>query len=32
MATSHGCVGIELHEAQYFWLFGSPGMRVEIHK
>jgi L,D-transpeptidase-like protein len=32
MATSHGCVGIELHEAQYFWLFGAPGMRVEIHK
>jgi hypothetical protein len=31
-ATSHGCVGIELHEAQYFWLFGAPGMRVEIHK
>ena len=30
-ATSHGCVGMELHEAQYFWLFGAPGMRVEIH-
>lgn len=30
--TSHGCVGMELHEAQYFWLFGAPGMRVEIHK
>jgi lipoprotein-anchoring transpeptidase ErfK/SrfK len=29
--TSHGCVGMELHEAQYFWLFGAPGMRVEIH-
>jgi lipoprotein-anchoring transpeptidase ErfK/SrfK len=31
-ATSHGCVGMELHEAQYFWLFGEPGMRVEIHE
>ena len=30
-ATSHGCVGIQLHDAQYFWLFGAPGMRVEIH-
>jgi lipoprotein-anchoring transpeptidase ErfK/SrfK len=30
--TSHGCVGMELHEAQYFWLFGKPGMRVEIHE
>ncbi|MHB8376460.1 MAG: L,D-transpeptidase family protein [Dehalococcoidia bacterium] len=30
--TSHGCVGIEMHGAQYFWLFGSPGMRVEIHR
>ncbi len=30
-ATSHGCVGIQLHDAQYFWLFGEPGMRVEIH-
>ena len=30
--TSHGCVGMELHEAQYFWLFGEPGMRVEIHE
>ena len=32
VATSHGCVGMELHEAQYFWLFGEPGMRVEIHE
>jgi lipoprotein-anchoring transpeptidase ErfK/SrfK len=31
MATSHGCVGMQLHDAQYFWLFGEPGMRVEIH-
>ncbi len=30
-ATSHGCVGIQLHDAQYFWLFGEAGMRVEIH-
>lgn len=29
--TSHGCVGMQLHDAQYFWLFGFPGMRVEIH-
>jgi lipoprotein-anchoring transpeptidase ErfK/SrfK len=31
-ATSHGCVGMQLHDAQYFWLFGEPGMRVEIHE
>ena len=31
-ATSHGCVGMEMHDAQYFWLFGFPGMRVEIHR
>lgn len=30
-ATSHGCVGMQLHDAQYFWLFGVEGMRVEIH-
>ena len=29
--TSHGCVGLLLHDAQYFWLFAEPGMRVEIH-
>ncbi|MCJ7490548.1 MAG: L,D-transpeptidase [Dehalococcoidia bacterium] len=29
--TSHGCVGLQLHDAQYLWLFGEPGMRVEIH-
>ncbi len=29
--TSHGCVGLQLHDAQWFWLFGAPGMRVEIH-
>ncbi len=31
-ATSHGCVGMQLHDAQYFWLFGAAGMRVEIHE
>jgi lipoprotein-anchoring transpeptidase ErfK/SrfK len=31
-ATSHGCIGMEAHAAQYFWLFGAPGMRVEVHK
>jgi lipoprotein-anchoring transpeptidase ErfK/SrfK len=30
-ATSHGCVGMQLHDAQWFWLFGFAGMRVEIH-
>jgi lipoprotein-anchoring transpeptidase ErfK/SrfK len=30
-ATSHGCVGMQLHDAQYFWLFAERGMRVEIH-
>jgi lipoprotein-anchoring transpeptidase ErfK/SrfK len=30
-ATSHGCVGMQLHDAQYFWLFGDEEMRVEIH-
>jgi lipoprotein-anchoring transpeptidase ErfK/SrfK len=30
-ATSHGCVGMLPHDAQWFWLFGAPGMRVEIH-
>jgi len=29
--TSHGCVGLRLHDAQYFWLFAQPGTRVEIH-
>ena len=32
VATSHGCVGMEMHAAQYFWLFGFPGMRVVIHR
>jgi hypothetical protein len=30
-ATSHGCVGLRLHDAQYLWLFAQPGTRVEIH-
>ena len=30
-ATSHGCVGMQLHDAQWFWLFGEEGMRVEVH-
>jgi len=29
--TSHGCVGLLLHDAQYFWLFAQAGTRVEIH-
>jgi hypothetical protein len=29
--TSHGCIGLRLHDAQYFWLFAEPGTRVEIH-
>jgi lipoprotein-anchoring transpeptidase ErfK/SrfK len=29
--TSHGCIGLQLHDAQYFWLFAEPGMRVEVH-
>jgi lipoprotein-anchoring transpeptidase ErfK/SrfK len=31
VATSHGCVGMQLHDAQYFWLFAEAGTRVEIH-
>lgn len=29
--TSHGCVGLELHDAQFFWLFADSGSRVSIH-
>jgi hypothetical protein len=29
--TSHGCAGMQLHDAQYFWLFAEAGTRVEIH-
>ena len=28
--SSHGCVGLELHDAQFFWLFARPGTRVDI--
>ncbi|MSQ62095.1 MAG: murein L,D-transpeptidase [Dehalococcoidia bacterium] len=28
--SSHGCVGMPLHEAQYLWLFGYAGMRVVV--
>ncbi|MGI8550868.1 MAG: L,D-transpeptidase family protein [Dehalococcoidia bacterium] len=29
--TSHGCVGLLLHDAQFMWLFAGPGTRVRIH-
>ncbi len=29
--TSHGCVGLELHDAQFFWLFAANGTAVHIH-
>ena len=29
--TSHGCVGLFINDAQYFWLFGWQGMEVDIH-
>jgi lipoprotein-anchoring transpeptidase ErfK/SrfK len=29
--TSHGCVGLQLHDAQFFWLFDSAGARVNVH-
>jgi hypothetical protein len=29
--TSHGCVGLQLHDAQFFWLFDSSGTQVKIH-
>jgi len=28
--TSHGCVGLYVQDAQYFWMFAEPGMRVRI--
>jgi hypothetical protein len=28
--TSHGCVGLDIQDAQYFWMFGDTGMRVRI--
>jgi hypothetical protein len=29
--SSHGCVGLQLHDAQFFWLFASSGTKVSIH-
>jgi hypothetical protein len=29
--TSHGCVGIYIQDAQWLWMFGQAGMRVEIN-
>jgi lipoprotein-anchoring transpeptidase ErfK/SrfK len=29
--TSHGCVGLFIQDAQYFWFFGRPGMEVDVH-
>lgn len=29
--TSHGCVGMELHDAQFFWQFTKAGTRLSIH-
>jgi len=30
--TSHGCIGLQLPDAQFLWLFGSPGMRVIVRE
>lgn len=29
--TSHGCVGLYIQDAQWIWMFGQTGMRVEIN-
>jgi hypothetical protein len=29
-ATSHGCVGLMIHDAQWMWQFGQVGMRVTV--
>jgi hypothetical protein len=29
--TSHGCVGLYIHDAQWLWLFTQGGVRLEIH-
>ncbi|OGY27866.1 MAG: hypothetical protein A2Z42_02150 [Candidatus Woykebacteria bacterium RBG_19FT_COMBO_43_10] len=29
--TSHGCVGLQIHNSQWIWLFGFTGMRVKIY-
>lgn len=31
-STSHGCVGLQLHNAQWVWLFGFEGMKVIIYE
>jgi len=30
--TSHGCVGLQLRNAQKMWFLGFPGMRVKIYE
>lgn len=30
--TSHGCVGLQLHNAQWVWFFGFTGMKVNIYE
>lgn len=30
--TSHGCIGLQLPDAQFLWLFGGNGMRVVIRE
>ncbi len=30
--TSHGCIGLQLPDAQFLWLFGSSNMRVIIRE
>lgn len=29
-STSHGCVGLQIHDAQWMWLFGSIGMPATV--
>ncbi len=30
VATSHGCVGLQLHDAQWLWFAGYAGMSIEV--
>lgn len=30
--TSHGCVGLQLHDAQWLWFFGFEGMPVKVYE
>lgn len=30
--TSHGCAGLSIGDAQYFWMFGETGMQVKISR